>query len=392
MVEVCLQFRREDALRASHIQQQRRFAIHMASIPSPVIRELNPISYAQAYSSPSVYAYSLPPSPIVPFSPFFVPEDVKHAARAQRKKSETEQKLRDEEQERCEHRLKTAELEAKLKATTEQLAREQEQADRTQREHEIKIREMERRSQESDLKRLEAAREVELKRLELNREAEFKQERQRLTDEQGSEDLVSLQRREIIRRQAEEEIVKRGRAQIARLKAEAGVGQSSSSQSGPSTIHGDDEALAAKKRGAEAAAYFMAKQALAKPLRSRKLSNSQVPPKPSFFPGRQRRASYAETPPLVTHGTHTDPIKASSPGSGFMVFSFDEVPGYAHDVIKEVESSYILDLDPSTTMSYLRETEEGREWLERGERAALQALVKLAKEVSLFCLRSSSPL
>ncbi|EGG10396.1 uncharacterized protein MELLADRAFT_94374 [Melampsora larici-populina 98AG31] len=340
---------REDALRAFHVSH----IYHEPPVSQPVLREFNPISYAQAYSSPSVYAYSLPPSPILPLSPLFVPDEVKQAAQAQRQKYESEKKRREEEQRVEEERLKTLQLEAQLKAATEQLAAEQEQAHRAQLEHKAKIEELERRT-----------RAVEARRFEALQEADFKKERERLDEENA---LTIRKEWEAKRREDEEEMIRKERAEVAKLQAEqAAAKQHPSSPSAAGGSSSDDGMTDAKKRGAQAASYFMAKQALSKPLRSRRVSTSH------HTVGRQRRASYTESPML----------SSSSPGSGFMVFSFDEIPGYSHDAIGEVESSYIMDVSQTPALEFLHKTDEGRRLASQGQWSAVEALVKLAEELN----------
>ncbi|KAH9811535.1 hypothetical protein DFH28DRAFT_1130700 [Melampsora americana] len=355
---------REDALRALHVSH----IYHEPPISQPILREFNPISYAQAYSSPSVYAYSLPPSPVLPFSQPFVPDEVKQAAQAQRQKFELDQKRRQEEQRAEEDRLKTLQLEAQLKAATEQLAAEQEQALRAQLEHKAKIEELERRT-----------RAVEARRLEALQDADFKKERGRLDDENA---LAIRKEWEAKRRAAEEEMIRKERAEVARLQAEqAAAKRRPSSPSSPSAAGGsssDDGLTEAKKRGAQAASYFMAKQALSKPLRSRRVSTSHQ------TMGRQRRASYTESPIL----------SSTSSTSGFMVFSFDEIPGYSHDVLQEVESSFIMDVSQTPALEFLEKTDEGRRLASHGQWSAVQALVKLAEELhadAIIKLTSQSP-
>ncbi|KAG0144687.1 hypothetical protein CROQUDRAFT_611470 [Cronartium quercuum f. sp. fusiforme G11] len=356
---------RENALRTAVFEHQRQWNRPMAPFSPLPIRELNPVSYAQAYSSPDVYAYSLPPSPSMPRSPLFVPPEVKHAARVQQQKYEAALKRQEEERRIKEEQSKTAQLEAQLKAAADQLAAEQEQAERVKREHLAKIEELQRRTRATE----------QAKREELQ-EAELKKERERLLEKSNAVDLAIRQEWEAKRREEEEEIMKRERERVARLQAEQAAGKHySSSQSGQS----DDDETAARKRGAEAATYFMAKQALSRPLRTRKLSTSHLPTKSTLATVRQRRASYTETPPLVTNLSTSH--KLTSPGSGFMVFSFDEVPGYAHDVMKEVESSYIMDVDQAPALDFLRHTEEGKSLARLGQLAAVQALVKVAQEI-----------
>lgn len=352
---------REDALRALHVSH----IYHEPPVSQPILREFNPISYAQAYSSPSVYAYSLPPSPVLPLSPLFVPEEVKQAAQAQKQKYELEKKRREEEQRVEEDRLKTLQLEAQLKAATEQLAAEQEQALRAQLEHKAKIEELERRT-----------RAVEARRFEALQEADFKKERERLDEENA---LTIRKEWEAKRRAAEEEMIRKERAEVARLQVEqAAAKQHPSSPSAAGGSSSDDGMTAAKKRGAQAASYFMAKQALSKPLRSRRVSTSHQ------TTGRQRRASYTESPVL----------SSTSPTSGFMVFSFDEIPGYAHDVLQEVESSFIMDVSQTPALEFLRKTDEGRRLASKGQWFAVQALVKLAEELhadAIIKLTSQNP-
>lgn len=196
---------------------------------------------------------------------------------------------------------------------------------------------------------------------------------------------------------------------------------------------------AARIRGAEAAAYYMAKQDLMRPRRgsnsshrvggsydvpgvegragtlspradikaralpaSRSLRRKQTEPAPASVPTvpiqsppmlpRDHREAGRPEPMMMpprffpSAATTTSPAQDERPDTPamFIVVSGDRVPGYSHDVLQHVSSSAVHDVGRTPAEAYISGTEAGKTADREGKRAAVEKLVDEAEKVRVF--------
>lgn len=393
--------------------------------PLPVIQ---PISYAQAYRSPSMMSFRIPsPTLSTLDGPVIVPDDVRRAGEARRKEAEEE------------YRQLVEAAEAKVRAQKEHDLAEERRQDE---EYRSRLAAMEARDAEDRRSRTyfteddsdmtaswESAPSLADSRSSLlsasRRHSDQMRRRARSADKdrrksaEAVEAVEAKKSREQRKQAALKELAKRRKAEEELRKAED----------------------AARIRGAEAAAYFMAKQDLERPrLRrgstttgpgvngsydptmaggragtlspradakaralptSRSLRRKQTDPGPASVPvgpmqsppllPRDRPARGSGEPLMMPPRFIPGGIPTDSPAQEderpdtpamFIVVSGDRVPGYSHDVIQTVVSSVVQDVGSTPAQAFISGTEKGKNDDREGKRAAVEKLVDMAEKVS----------
>jgi hypothetical protein len=138
-----------------------------------------------------------------------------------------------------------------------------------------------------------------------------------------------------------------------------------------------DQTLAAKKRAAEAAAYFMTKQTFSNPTRRRKTSMPHA--------ASHRQATSYHHQRFNSTETASVPPSETISGSDFIVApaSLDKLAGQQNIVLKDIETSVILEVVHPSPISYLENHPWGRQIKRHGDQLARHRLSLIAKGVSL---------
>ncbi|CAH7689909.1 expressed protein [Phakopsora pachyrhizi] len=389
---------REEALRASHFERRRKIDEIVATACPPAVRRLRTVSYAQIYSSPTLYSYSPPVSP--PLSPFFVPEEVKRAAKVHQEFTEKQKRQKEAE------RLAAERQKRQMEELFEREKNRREEAAMLQREH--KFQDSHQQIHGADTQNFSRGQVENQLSERLNQIPESNNQdsksradsisRSKSHGRSNSESQAAgeLQRRalyeaalnkaEVQKRRLEEEFIQREREHLERIKNEQSTPSSSdrTASEGRKKSEFDqrqyEDSLAAKNRAAEIANSFMARQALTKSSRT---------PKPSMYSStnqqhysRPRRVSYSERP-SSSFGSSSLPKFKPRLGtrSHVKVYNMNETLNFSYDIVKEIESSTIVHLEKSSALDYLSNDPAGKLQTFEGTCAALQALISIAEEL-----------
>ncbi|KAA1109642.1 hypothetical protein PGTUg99_028988 [Puccinia graminis f. sp. tritici] len=134
-----------------------------------------------------------------------------------------------------------------------------------------------------------------------------------------------------------------------------------------------DQTLAAKKRAAEAAAYFMTKQTFSNPTRRRKTSMPHAASHRQATSYHHQRFNSTETASIAPSETISEFDSIVAPAS------LDKLAGHQNVVFKEIETSIMLQVGHPSPIDYLENHPRGRRFKMHGDQLVRHSLSLIAK-------------
>lgn len=361
--------RREQAAYARNAKRRNQLLTIANQTTRPIPRvepKLQPVSYARYVRSPSVGSIDLPLSPAYHLDvPVAVPDDVRKAAEARRREYEV---------------LLVEAAEAKAKELTARRAEEERR----------QLAESEAREAQERRSALSSSR-ASSSKASTSRASSATRETDRRRSA-GSSKRSSTESSKSRRKSTEEDRRLRAAAEELKRRREA-----------------EEES---RIRGAEMAAYFMARQDLRRPRRpslsrsalsdsvqKRALSpepNPRMPApdaihasapigrinSPPLLGRTGRQASMMGPKPGLASDAESTPKSEADASAMFIVVSADSVIGYSHDVLELVKSSATTNVAKTPAMAFISGTGAGKNEEREGKRAAVEKLVQAAEQVS----------